>query len=139
MSEPPHEAAPEPPQEPAAEAPAEPASEPAAETPTAEAPAEPEARPVTEIKKPSTLGGVIYLLVLVAALIGVGVAATGAWRTGVSWLALSLLAAAAARVALTDDDAGMLRVRRKALDATILTTLGVALLVLAATIPDQPA
>ncbi|WP_067435371.1 DUF3017 domain-containing protein [Nocardioides jensenii] len=95
-------------------------------------------RPVTELKKPSTLGGVIYLAVLAGALIGVCVAGTGAWRTGVSWLSLSLLAAAAARLALKDDDAGMLRVRRKGLDATILVVMGVALLALVATIPDQP-
>jgi len=39
---------------------------------------------------------------------------------------------------LPDDNAGMLRVRRKALDAAILIGAGVALLALAATIPNQP-
>jgi len=98
----------------------------------------PPLREVTEIKKPSTLGGVIYLCVLVAALVGVGIAATGAWRTGVSWLAIALIGAAVARVVLPDDNAGMLRVRRKSLDAAILTSAGVALLLLAWTIPNQP-
>lgn len=93
---------------------------------------------MTEIRKPSTLGGLIYLAVLAAALIGVVVAASGAWRSGVSWIALALLAAAGARLALPDDDAGMLRVRRKSFDATILVTMGVALLALVASIPDQP-
>ena len=101
-------------------------------------PADPERRPVTEIKKPSTLGGVIYLCVLGAAIAGVVIAATGPWRTGVSWLAFALLAAAAARLVLPDHDAGMLRVRNKMLDAAILVAMGVAILVLAATIPDQP-
>lgn len=95
-------------------------------------------RAVAEIKKPSTLGGIIYLAVLAAALIGVGVAASGAWRSGVSWLGLSLLVAAGARLALSEDDAGMLQVRRKGVDAAMLVILGGALLVLAATIPDQP-
>lgn len=95
-------------------------------------------RSVTELKKPSTLGGVVYLAVLAAALIGVVVAATGAWRTGVSWIALALLAAAGTRLALADDDAGMLQVRRKFFDAAILVGMGVALLVLVASIPDQP-
>ena len=99
---------------------------------------DPERRPVTEIRKPSTVGGVIYLCVLGAAIAGIVVAATGPWRTGVSWLAFALLAAAAARLALPDQDAGMLRVRGKALDAGILIVMGVAILFLAGTIPDQP-
>lgn len=98
----------------------------------------PPLREVAEIRKPSTLGGIIYLGVLGAALVGIGIAATGAWRTGVSWLAVAMLAAAGARVVLPDDNAGMLRVRRKALDAVILVGAGVALLVLVATIPEQP-
>ena len=98
----------------------------------------PPLREVAEIRKPSTLGGVVYLIVLGAALVGVGIAASGAWRTGVSWLALALIGAAVTRVVLPDDNAGMLRVRRKLLDAAILTSTGIALLVLAATIPNQP-
>jgi hypothetical protein len=98
----------------------------------------PPLREVAEIRKPSTLGGVIYLVILAAALVGVGIAASGAWRTGVSWLAIALIGAAVTRVVLPDDNAGMLRVRRKALDAAILTAAGVGLLVLAATIPNQP-
>ncbi len=100
---------------------------------------DPERRPVTEIKKPSTLGGVLYLCVLGAAIAGVAIAATGPWRTGVSWLAFALLAGAGARLVLPDHDAGMLRVRGKLLDATILIAMGVAILVLVGTIPDQPA
>jgi hypothetical protein len=98
----------------------------------------PPLREVADISKPSTAGGVVYLGVLAGALTGVVIAAAGAWRTGVAWLAVSLLVAATARLALGDDNAGMLRVRRKLLDATILVGLGVALLFLATTIPDQP-
>ena len=134
--------------EPAAQPMTQPVTEPASEPGAAEAhglppepdpgPEDPERRPVTELRKPSTLGGVIYLCVLGAAIAGVVIAATGPWRTGVSWLAFALLAAAVARLVLPDHDAGMLRVRNKALDATILIVMGIAILVLAGTIPDQP-
>lgn len=98
----------------------------------------PPLREVAEIRKPSTLGGVIYLAVLAAAIIGIVISATGAWRTGVSWLGLALIAAATARVVLPDANAGMLRVRRKSLDAVILAGAGAVLLFLATTIPNQP-
>lgn len=107
--------------------------------PPPEARALPPLREVTEIRKPSTLGGAVYLAVLGVALVGIVIAATGAWRTGVSWVAAALLAAAAARVGLPDDNAGMLRVRRKWLDAAGLALVGAVLLFLAGTIPDQPA
>lgn len=100
--------------------------------------AELERRSVTEIKAPRTIGGVIYLCVLAAAIGGVVTAAVGPWRSGVSWLALAMLAGAAARVALRTEVAGMLEVRRKTFDVTIMVIFGVLLLVLAATIPDQP-
>jgi multisubunit Na+/H+ antiporter MnhB subunit len=96
----------------------------------------PPLREVAEIRKPSTIGGVIYLGVLVAALAGIAVAAAGAWRTGVSWLAVALITAAVTRLLLSDDNAGMLRVRRKPLDAVILAGAGVLLLFLAASIPN---
>lgn len=101
-------------------------------------PLPPERRPVTELKKPRHIGGVVYLVVLAGALAGVVVAALGAWRTGISWLALSLIGGAAARLALPTSLAGMLEVRRKSLDVTILAVIGAVLLVLVATIPDQP-
>ncbi|WP_235735924.1 DUF3017 domain-containing protein [Nocardioides alcanivorans] len=98
----------------------------------------PSRKPVTEFKKPSTVGGIVYLVVLVAALAGVVVAATGPWRTGVSWLGVSLLAGAGARLLLPTEVAGMLEVRRKSLDVSILVVFGVCLIILATTIPDQP-
>lgn len=98
----------------------------------------PPLREVAEIRKPSTIGGLVYLGVLVGALAGITVAAAGAWRTGVAWLAFALIAASATRVLLSDDNAGMLRVRRKLLDAVILAGAGALLLFLAASIPNQP-
>ncbi len=98
----------------------------------------PPLREVAEIRKPSTLGGIFFLGVLATALVGIGISATGAFRTGTTWLAASLIAAAAARVVLPEDNAGMLRVRRKALDATILTASGLAIVFLAWSIPNRP-
>lgn len=106
-------------------------AEPAAEVPPVSA--EPEER-----RYPSTVGGAVYLLVLAGALIGLGVVAAGSWRKGITWLSVSLLVAAGTRLALPESSAGMLRVRNRYLDAVILGGMGVVMLVLAWTIPDQP-
>lgn len=89
-------------------------------------------------KYPSTIGGVFYLLILAAATAGIVVAVRANWRTGVQILGGALLTAAAARLLLRQRDAGMLAVRSRFLDVTVLTGLGVSLIVLSATIPDQP-
>ena len=96
-------------------------------------PGEPEPR-----RYPSTIGGVVYLLVLVLAVVGIGLAASGSWRGGVRMLAAALFAAAAARAVLRADDAGMLAVRHRLVDLALLSGLGAALLVLASSIPNQP-
>ncbi|MDT0201988.1 DUF3017 domain-containing protein [Nocardioides sp. AE5] len=95
------------------------------------------ARP-TEVTRPRTLGGMVYLGVLTGALAGVVVAALGPWRFGVVVLALSMLLGAAARLMITDASAGMLKVRNRYLDAAVLAILAVVMIFLAATIPDQP-
>lgn len=98
----------------------------------------PPLRDVARLKQPSTIGGMIYLVVLGTALVGVGIAAFGAWRTGVCWLGGSLLLAALGRLVLPGDDAGMLGVRRRRLDSVLFLAVGIALIVLAVTIPNQP-
>lgn len=98
----------------------------------------PPLREVAELRTPSTLGGALYLVVVGVGLLGVVIAWAGSWRTGVAWLAVALIGAAAARIVLSDDSAGMLRVRRKWLDAVTLAAVGVVLIVLVVTIPDQP-
>ena len=89
-------------------------------------------------KRPQTLGGVIYLAVLAASLVGLGIVLAGAWRTGISWIGAGLLVAAAARLVLTERGAGMLRVRRRWSDVLMLTVGGVGLIVLAVVVPNQP-
>lgn len=87
---------------------------------------------------PSTIGGMFYLLVLTVALVGVGLVATGSWRSGVKVIGGSLLLAAAVRLVLSDRDAGMLAVRHKSIDVTLLVVVGMVMVFLAGSIPNQP-
>ena len=87
---------------------------------------------------PSTIGGACYLVVLAASAFGLAITARGDWRLGVRWIASSLLAAAVLRLVLPARDAGMLAVRRRSVDVALLVVVGLALFVLAATIPNQP-
>ena len=87
---------------------------------------------------PRTIGGVVYLLVVAMTLIGLGITVAGAWRTGVGWMGAALLLGALARAVLSERGAGMLRVRRRWSDVVTLTIVGVALIVLAVVVPEQP-
>ena len=87
---------------------------------------------------PSTIGGAFYLIVLAITAIGIGIVITGAWRVGVRWMAGALLFGALVRAVLPARDAGMLAVRRRWWDCVLLAGVGIALLLLAGTIPDQP-
>jgi len=89
-------------------------------------------------RRPQTLGGVVYLAVVAAAVVGLGIVVAGAWRTGVSWMGIGLVVGALARLALPEHHAGMLRVRRKPADVLLLAVAGAALVVLAFVVPDQP-
>jgi hypothetical protein len=89
------------------------------------------------LRRPQTLGGTVYLLVLAAALVGLGIVLAGAWRTGVGWIGTGLLVAALARLVLAEQAAGMLRVRRKWSDVLMLSVAGVALIVLSVVVPNQ--
>ena len=91
------------------------------------------------LRRPQTLGGVVYLSVLGAALVGLLIVAAGAWRTGLSWVGAGLLVAAGARLLLSEHGAGMLRVRRRWSDVLMLVLAGLGLIVLALVVPDQPA
>jgi hypothetical protein len=86
---------------------------------------------------PSTFGGLIYIIVVVATLVGLGLLAFGPWRRGVALIGFALLFAAAMRLVTKESEAGMLRVRSRWFDVTMLAGVGIALLALAANIPDQ--
>ena len=87
---------------------------------------------------PSTIGGAFYIAILVAAVTAVVVVARGDWRLGVQVLGGAVLLAALLRLVLASRDAGMLAVRHRIIDVFLLTGAGVALVVLASTIPNQP-
>lgn len=95
--------------------------------------AEPQGR-----RYPSTLGGAFYLLVLLASGIGLLVVAQGHWRAGVKAISAALVLAALVRLVIPAQQAGMLAVRRRAVDVLILVALGAALWFLSSSIPNQP-
>ena len=89
---------------------------------------------------PSTLGGLVYLIVVVVSGVGLAVVAFGPWRRGIALIGLGFVLAALMRASLNDHEAGMLRVRRRRwVDVLTLGGAGILLIVLASVIPDQPA
>lgn len=88
------------------------------------------------LRRPSTIGGVCYLVVLAVAAAGLIVVATGEWRIGVDVLAASLLGSALARGVLSNAEAGMLEVRSKVLDVSLMVAVGGLLIWLASTVPN---
>ena len=88
---------------------------------------------------PSTLGGLVYLIVVALSAVGLLIVAFGPWRRGVALIGLALLVGALMRALLRDRDAGMLRVRRhRWIDVLMLGGVGAALILLASVIPNQP-
>lgn len=89
------------------------------------------------LKKPSTTGGIIYLAVVAATVIGIGIVVAGQWRLGVSVMAAAFGVAALSRAVLPDERAGMLRIRRRLVDITTMATCsgGLFLLVALTTAP----
>ncbi len=86
------------------------------------------------LKKPSTTGGIIYLLVLGVLLAGLVTVAAGEWRTGVVMMGGGFGLAFAGRAVLPEERAGMLRVRRRYVDLTTLAICCGGILTLAALI-----
>lgn len=93
---------------------------------------------MTARRVPQTIGGVVYLLVALVTACGLGLLALGSWRRGVALVGAALVVASGLRLLLREDNAGMLRVRGRAFDVISLAGVGIALVVLAANIPDQP-
>ena len=89
-------------------------------------------------RRPQTFGGIVYLVVVTMVASGLVIVAAGAWRTGVGWLGAGLLVGALLRLLLPDQRAGMLRVRRKGVDAGLLVLAGAMLIFLSVNIPSQP-
>ncbi|MEV7397326.1 DUF3017 domain-containing protein [Aeromicrobium sp. NPDC092404] len=87
---------------------------------------------------PRSRGSQLYLLHLLAVLAGLVLVAVGSWRIGVIVIGAAFVVGALGRLVVPIDHTGMLRVRGKAFDVFWMSTLGVALVVLAAVIPGQP-
>ena len=80
------------------------------------------------------------LLVVLAGVVGGLVLATlgqETWRAGCLLIGASLAVGAVLRVALPDREAGLLQVRSKAFDITVLVVLAVAVIVLAIAVPPE--
>ena len=87
---------------------------------------------------PSTVGGLFYLVVLLATAVGIGIVWSGSWRPGTEWMGAALMFAALGRLVLPRRDAGMLAVRHRIFDVLLLAAVGATMIVLAITIPNQP-
>jgi hypothetical protein len=95
----------------------------------------PEPEPV---RHPSTIGGLVYLVVLATTGVGIAIAWTGDWRLGVKWVGAALIIGAVGRLVLRRRDAGMLAVRNRPFDALVLSGVGAFLIFLSESIPNQP-
>lgn len=90
------------------------------------------------MRGPRSRGSQLYLLQLLAVVSGLGLVVAGPWRIGVAVVGGAFIVGAIARSVVPVSHTGMLRVRGKAFDMLWMTVLGVALVVLALVIPDQP-
>jgi len=93
---------------------------------------------VNWLKRPSTTGGIIYLVCAGMLLVGLAVVAAGPWRSGVTLMGISFALAFVMRMVLPDKHAGMLRVRRRLIDMAVLAVCGGLMLALAVLIPNRP-
>jgi hypothetical protein len=87
---------------------------------------------VNWLKKPSTTGGIIYLAVVAATVIGIAIVVADEWRIGVFVMAAAFGVAALSRAVLPDERAGMLRIRRRLVDITTMGICSVGLFILVA-------
>jgi hypothetical protein len=92
---------------------------------------------VNWLQRPSTTGGIVYLIVAGTLVIGLGIVALGPWRTGVSVMGAALTLAFVARAVLPDQRAGMLRIRRRYVDLTTLAVCAAGMFALVIAIPSR--
>ena len=87
---------------------------------------------------PRSRGSQIYLLLLVAVAVGLGLVVSGSWRAGLGVIGGAFVVAGLARLVVPLDHVGMLRVRGKVFDVVWTLLLGVSLVVLAFVVPPPP-
>ena len=89
-------------------------------------------------RKPRTVGGMVYLIVLAATLLGIALVVLDQWRLGLTVVSGALGVAAVVRLLLPEEAAGMLKVRRRLVDVAVLASLGIGLAILSAVIRGRP-
>ena len=89
------------------------------------------------LQKPSTTGGIFFLICVGLMLAGLVLVAFAPWRSGVTLMGMAFALAFIMRMVLPDDRAGMLRVRRRLLDLVVLAMCSGLLLSLAILIPNR--
>ena len=89
-------------------------------------------------KKPSTTGGIFYLVVVGMLVVGLVLVGLDAWRAGVVVIGLGFGLAFVMRLVLPDNRAGMLRVRRRIVDLATLAMCSGVMLAMAVLIPNRP-
>ncbi len=88
---------------------------------------------------PRSRGSQIYLLMLVGVLTGLLLVVGGPWRAGLTVVGGTFVFGALARVVVSAEHVGMLRVRSKSFDVFWTATLGISLCLLALLVPPGPA
>ena len=92
-----------------------------------------------KFRLPRSRGSQIYLLLLFGVFAGLMLVVGGPWRAGLMVVGGTFVVAALARVVVSAEHVGMLRVRGKAFDVFWTATLGVSLCLLALLVPPGPA
>jgi hypothetical protein len=80
----------------------------------------------------------VYLVLVGLTATGLALVAFGPWRRGIALVGTAFVVASGSRLLLSEDEAGMLRVRGRWFDVAALAGVGIAMIALAANIPDQP-
>jgi Protein of unknown function (DUF3017) len=81
-------------------------------------------------------GTIAFFAATLVGLLGIALSVLGSWMQGVVGISAALVLAGAARLALPDRMAGLLRVRRKSFDVVLLFVLGIGTFVVFLTHPD---
>ncbi len=90
------------------------------------------------LKKPSTTGGIFYLVVVGMLVAGMVLVGFGTWRLGMTVVGLGFALALVMRMVLPDNHAGMLRVRRRLVDLATLAMCSGVMIAMAILIPNRP-
>ena len=91
-----------------------------------------------KFRLPRSRGSQIYLLLLIGVFVGLVMVVSGPWRAGLMVVGATFVVASLARVVVSAEHVGMLRVRGKTFDIVWTTTLGVSLILLALLVPPGP-